>query len=133
MAGFRAGYALANDVELIDRLSPAGGVSAPAQAAMLWALQEGGRVVERRRAAAARERVRLADALDGTSLRFPDGHGHLVWLSSSAHEGAAVARHLAARRIYVTPGSAWGDEWHVRVALRDGAATDRLVAALEEL
>ncbi len=133
MAGFRAGYALSDDEELIDRLSPAGGVSAPAQAAMLWAIREGGRVVERRRATAARERERLAAALEGTSLSFPDGHGHLVWLSSSAHEGAELSRHLAARRIYVTPGSAWGDEWHVRVALRDGAATDRLLTALEEL
>ena len=60
MAGFRAGYALANDAELVERLSPAGGVSAPAQAAMLWAVREGDALVARRRAAAARERERLA-------------------------------------------------------------------------
>jgi histidinol-phosphate aminotransferase len=133
MAGFRAGYALANDEELIDRLSPAGGVSAPAQAAMLWAVREGEALVARRRAAAARERERLAAALEGTSFSFPAGHGHLVWLSSSEHEGADVARHLAGSRIYVTPGTAWGDDAHVRVALRDGAATDRLADTLREL
>ena len=83
----------------------------------------------RRRAAAARERERLAAALEGTPLSFPAGHGHLVWLSSTEHEGADIARHLAGQRIYVTPGSAWGDDLHVRVALRDGAATDRLAAA----
>ncbi len=133
MAGFRAGYALANDTELIDRLTPAGGVSAPAQAAMLWAIREGEAVVGRRRAAAARERERLAGALEGTTLSFPEGHGHLVWLGSTEHDGSELARHLASRRIYVTPGTAWGDDLHVRVALRDGAATDRLLAALREL
>jgi histidinol-phosphate aminotransferase len=130
MAGLRAGYVLGNDADLLDRLSPAGGVSAPAQAAMLWAVRDGDRVVVRRRAAAARERERLAAALRGTPFSFPAGHGHLVWLSSHEEDGASLARRLAAQRIYVTPGSMWGDEQHVRVALRDGAATDRLVAAL---
>ena len=60
-------------------------------------------------------------------------HGHLLWLSSSEHDGRAIAAHLAGRRIYVTPGAAWGDDRHVRVALRDSAATDRLVSALREL
>jgi histidinol-phosphate aminotransferase len=133
MAGFRAGYALANDAELIDRLSPAGGVSAPAQAAMLWAVRDGEPLVARRRAAAARERARLAEALRGTPFDFPPGHGHLVWLRSTEHEGADVARALAAQRIYVTPGTAWGDDLHVRAALREGAATDRLAAALRDL
>jgi histidinol-phosphate aminotransferase len=133
MAGFRAGYALANDTDLIERLSPAGGVSAPAQAAMLWAITHGDPLVARRRAAAARERERLAAALDGTPFSFRDGDGHLVWLGSTRHSGAEIARGLAARRIYVAPGTAWGDDLHVRVALRDGAATDRLAAALNEL
>ena len=133
MAGFRAGYALANDEELVDRLTPAGGVSAPAQAAMLWAVQEGDALVARRRAAAARERDRLRDALRGTPFSFPAGHGHLAWLSSTEHDGATIARGLAAQRIYVAPGTAWGDDRHVRAALRDGAATDRLAAALSDL
>jgi histidinol-phosphate/aromatic aminotransferase/cobyric acid decarboxylase-like protein len=130
MAGLRAGYALANDADLLDRLSPAGGVSAPAQAAMLWAVREGETVVARRRATAARERERLAGALRGSPFAFGAGHGHLVWLSSTEEDGAAIARRLAGRRIYVTPGAQWGDERHVRIVLRDGAATDRLVAAL---
>jgi histidinol-phosphate aminotransferase len=133
MAGFRAGCAFAGDAELIDRLTPAGGVSAPAQAAMLWAVREGAAVAARRRATAARERERLAEALRGTPLSFPAGHGHLAWLGSTEHDGAEIARHLAGRRIYVTPGTAWGDDLHVRIALRDGAGTDRLAAALREL
>jgi histidinol-phosphate aminotransferase len=130
MAGFRAGYAVGSDV---GRLAPVAGVSAPAQAAMQWALADGDAVAARRRAAAARERRRQAAALEGTPFSFPAGHGPLVWLSSTEHDGAALAAGLAVRRIFVTPGSAWGDDAHVRVALRDGAATDRLSAALREL
>jgi histidinol-phosphate aminotransferase len=133
MAGFRAGYALAGDEALLDRLTPAGGVSAPAQAAMLWAVANGDAVVRRRRAAAARERERLGEPLRGTPFSFPAGHGPLVWLASSEHDGGTISRHLAAQRIFVTPGQAWGDDRHVRITLRDGAATDRLVAALLEL
>ena len=133
MAGFRAGFAAAGDAALLGRIGPVAGVAAPAQAAMLWAVQSGAAVVARRRAAAARERERLAAALDGSSFGFAAGHGHLVWLASAEHDGPAVAAHLAAQRIYVTPGTAWGDDRHVRVALRDGAATDRLGAALREL
>jgi histidinol-phosphate/aromatic aminotransferase/cobyric acid decarboxylase-like protein len=133
MAGFRAGYAVANDRALLARLAPVAGVAAPAQAAMLWAVSEGGPVVARRRATAARERTRLAEALRDTPLSFPAGHGHLVWLSSTGHDGAAIARHLAGQRIYVSPGAAWGDGGHVRAALRGSPATDRLIAALRDL
>ncbi len=90
-------------------------------------------VASRRRAAAARERERLAAALEGTPFSFPPGHGPFVWLSSTEHDGAAIASGLAAQRVYVTPGSAWGDERHVRVTLRDAAATDRLSDSLREL
>jgi histidinol-phosphate aminotransferase len=130
LAGLRAGYALGHDVAA---LAPLAGVSAPAQAAMLWALENGDAIVARRRAAAARERERLAAALRDTPFSFPAGHGPLIWLESREHDGAAIASSLAAQRIYVTPGGAWGDERHIRVALRDGAATDRLSAALRDL
>lgn len=128
MAGLRAGYALGNDVERLVT-----SVSAPAQAGALWAVTEGAAIVSRRRAAVARERERLAAALSGTPFSFPPGHGPFVWLSSTEHDGAAIASGLAAQRVYVTPGSAWGDERHVRVTLRDAAATDRLSDSLREL
>ena len=53
--------------------------------------------------------------------------GPYAWLR------APVAEALAARRIYVAPGTAWGDEQHVRVTLSDAAATDRLLEALRSL
>ena len=70
MAGFRIGYVLAPTAELAERLTPSFSVNAPAQAAAAWALELGDRVLARRRAAATRERERLARALHGTSLSF---------------------------------------------------------------
>jgi histidinol-phosphate/aromatic aminotransferase/cobyric acid decarboxylase-like protein len=132
MAGFRIGYVLAPEA-LAERLTPSFSVNAPAQAAAAWALELGDPVLTRRRAAAARERDRLAAALRGTPLSFPPTSAPFVWLSSDAHPGAELVEHLGVRRIRVAPGEQWGDERHVRVTLRDPAATDRLAAALREL
>jgi histidinol-phosphate/aromatic aminotransferase/cobyric acid decarboxylase-like protein len=133
LAGLRAGYALGPPGPLLDRLAPTGGIAAPAQAALAWAVESGGQAVARRRAAAAAERDRLARSLDGGPFSFPAGVGPLVWLRSRDHDGRAIATHLAARRISVMPGAAWGDDAHVRLTLRDAPATERLVAALREL
>jgi histidinol-phosphate/aromatic aminotransferase/cobyric acid decarboxylase-like protein len=133
LAGLRAGYALGPPGPLLDRLTPVGGIASPAQAALAWSVEHGADVLARRRAAATAERDRLAALLDGTSLSFAPGVGPLAWLRSSAVDGRTLASHLAARRITVMPGEAWGDEAHVRVTLRDAAATERLAAALREL
>jgi histidinol-phosphate aminotransferase len=132
MAGFRIGYVL-GPPEMAERLTPSFSVNAPAQAAAAWSLELGDAVIARRRAAAAREREKLAAALHGTSLSFPPSSAPFVWLSSDAHPGRAIAEHLGLRRIKVAAGERWGDERHVRITLRDAAATDRLIAALREL
>jgi histidinol-phosphate aminotransferase len=133
MAGFRIGYVLTPTAELADHLTPSFSVNAPAQAAAAWALELGDPVLARRRAAATRERERLARALRGSSLSFARSAAPFVWLSSDRHDAAAIASHLQVRRILVAPGDRWGDDRHVRITLRDAAATDRLIAALREL
>jgi histidinol-phosphate/aromatic aminotransferase/cobyric acid decarboxylase-like protein len=132
MAGLRIGYAIVPEDadDLARALAPVGGVNAPALAGALWAVEGGAEVVRRRRFSIARERARLAEALAGGPVSFDLGHGPYVWLSSSQCDGAALASRLAARRVLVAPGSAWGDEAHVRATLRDAEATDRLAAAL---
>jgi histidinol-phosphate aminotransferase len=132
MAGFRIGYVL-GPAEMAERLTPSFSVNAPAQAAAAWSLELGDAVLARRRAAAARERERLAAALHGTPLSFPPTAAPFVWLSSDAHSGRELVEHLGLRRIKVAAGEQWGDKRHVRITLRDAEATDRLIAALREL
>jgi len=120
MAGLRVGYAIVPEGG--PDLAPVLGVGAPALAGALWAVENGADAARRRRAQADAQRARLA-------AEFPvaDGVGPYAWLA------LPVADELAARRIYVAPGAAWGDERHVRVTLFDDAATDRLLEALREL
>jgi histidinol-phosphate aminotransferase len=134
MAGFRVGYAVgpAGAERLLADLAPVQGVNAPAQDGIAWALEEGARLVARRRVAARRERDRLAEALRGTSLSFPPSEAPFVWLSSSEVEGMRLHNHLAAREIQTMPGRTWGDDRHIRVQLRSPEATNRLAAALTE-
>ena len=119
MAGLRIGYAIVPDGG--PDLSPVLGVGAPALAARAV----GGRERRGVRAPPARAGRRAAGA---AAAEFPvaAGVGPYVWLA------LPVAEELAARRIYVAPGTAWGDEQHVRVTLDDDAATDRLLDALRE-
>jgi histidinol-phosphate/aromatic aminotransferase/cobyric acid decarboxylase-like protein len=56
-----------------------------------------------------------------------------VWLSSSRHGAADIVAALSRRAVLVASGAAWGDERHVRLALRDEAATVRVLAALRDL
>ena len=120
MAGFRVGYAvLGTGVELA--LAPAGGVGAAAVAGALWAVEHGAPVVARRREQVARERARIVDALGD---RVTPGVGPYVWLEADSAT-------LASAGVYVAPGTAWGSPDHVRVTLRDAAATNRLLGALE--
>jgi histidinol-phosphate aminotransferase len=120
LAGLRIGYAIVPPGG--PSLEPVLSVGAPALAAALWATENGAEAATRRVAAVEAQRARLA-------AEFPvePGVGPYAWLAMP------VAEELAARRIYVAPGTAWGDERHVRVTVGDAAATDRLLTALREL
>ncbi len=126
MAGFRVGYAIVPEGMPTEPLTPVNGVGAAALAGAQWAVEKGAASVGARRVACARERERLA----GGPFAVAPGVGPYAWLQTG---GVALAEELAARRIFVAPGSAWGDDAHVRVTLRDPAATERLLEALREI
>jgi histidinol-phosphate aminotransferase len=126
MAGFRVGYAIVPEGVPAEPLEPVHGVGAPALAGALWAVENGAPFVAGRRAAAARERERLAAG----PFAVAPGHGPYAWVETG---DVALAEALAARRVFVAPGSAWGDDAHVRVTLRDPASTGVLLEALEDV
>jgi histidinol-phosphate/aromatic aminotransferase/cobyric acid decarboxylase-like protein len=126
MAGFRVGYAIVPEGTPTEPLTPVNGVGAAALAGALWAVEKGAASVAVRRLACRRERERLSAGPFGVA----PGAGPYAWLET---RGRPLAEELAARRIFVAPGSAWGDDAHVRVTLRDTAATERLLEALDEL
>ena len=68
-----------------------------AVAGALWAVENGASGVARRREQVARERARLRRRV----FAVAEGVGPYVWLRGLAEE-------LAARRVYVAPGTAWG-------------------------
>jgi histidinol-phosphate aminotransferase len=130
MAGLRAGAAL-GPAELVGRLAPSGGLSAPAQAAAAWAVSARGlEIAGRRRAAAAAAHERLAAALAGSPLSALPARVPFAWISSDVEDGPALSARLASHQVFVAPGLLWRDERHVRAALRGPAAIDRLVSAL---
>jgi histidinol-phosphate/aromatic aminotransferase/cobyric acid decarboxylase-like protein len=130
MAGLRAGAALGSP-DLVARLAPSGGIGAPAQAAVAWAASDRGHeLAARRRAAAAEAHGRLAAALAGSPFAVAASAVPFAWLASSIEDGPALAARLAARQVYVAPGRLWGDERHIRAALRGPQAVDRLAGAL---
>jgi len=132
LAGLRAGAAL-GPPELVERLTPSGGISAPAAAAVAWAVSDRGiEVAERRRAAAAELHRRLAEGLAGSPFAAAEATVPFAWISSSdeAQDGPAIAAQLAARQVFVVPGTLWGDRRHVRAQLRGPHGVARLVSAL---
>ena len=135
MAGLRGGYVLgpAGSEALLAVLGPGQGVAAPTQAAIAAALEDPARAARRlaaRRARIAAERDRLLAALVPLPFSAATSDAHVVWLRRDGLGAAALTHALAGQGILVAPGGAWGDDQHVRVTLRDRAATDRLLAAL---
>jgi histidinol-phosphate/aromatic aminotransferase/cobyric acid decarboxylase-like protein len=54
-----------------------------------------------------------------------------VWLEVTGMEGAELTRRLDRAGVRVAGGGPLGDPKHVRIAIHDGAATDRVLRALD--
>ena len=100
---------------------------------MLEALRHGARVIERRARRVAAERARLLEALRERPSRsrpaqanFALDRGRPRWTAPS------WPRASARQRVLVRAGGPLGDARHVRVAIQDKLATDRLLRALEQ-
>ena len=134
LSGLRAGYAVASNgaTELLDAIAPVLGANALTQAAVVQALKISDPEVERRRAAVIEERHRLLAALRSMPVAFTPSQANFVWMSAHGLSGAALANRLQKESITVAPGGPLGADDHVRAAIRDVGATNRLLSALEK-
>ena len=129
LAGYRAGFiAGCSDIVggLLEARKHIGLIPpAPVQAAMVVALGDDAHVAEQRQRYAAR-RAALAPALKRAGCTIDRSEAGLYLWVTRGEDAWATVRWFAERGILVAPGSFYGDETHVRIAI---TATDDAVAA----
>ncbi|HLM50232.1 MAG TPA: aminotransferase class I/II-fold pyridoxal phosphate-dependent enzyme [Solirubrobacteraceae bacterium] len=132
LAGMRCGYALGGpgSEPLMERLAPALGVGALAQAGALEALRKTQRQIDGRRELVAAQRGRLLDALAELPVDVEPSQANLVWLTAPGLEGAELAARLQRLGVMVRAGQAFGATDHVRAAIHSPEGVDRLLRAL---
>jgi histidinol-phosphate aminotransferase len=135
LSGLRAGYVVGSPAaaSLLGALAPAMGVNALTQAAIGEALKLGDGDVTQRREMVIRERQRLADALRELPVEAPETQANFIWMRAADMSGGGLAEQLLEKRVRVAPGGPLGDDDHVRAAIRDSRATERLIAALRQV
>jgi histidinol-phosphate aminotransferase len=134
LAGLRVGYALGGpgSEELLAELEPDLGVSEVSQAGALEALRTCSELLARQARAICEERERLTTALRERGFEVTDSQANFLWAAHPTLEGGALAARLARAGVLVAEGSALGEPHHVRIAIRDSAASERLLAVVDK-
>jgi histidinol-phosphate aminotransferase len=135
MAGLRIGYAIGGpgSQELLKELSPDLGVNELSQAGALEALHTAGPLLERHVRAVAIERASLTDALRRRGFDVADSQANFLWAEHPSMDGGELSARLARTGVLVAAGTALGEPRHVRISLRDAAASTRLLSALDSV
>jgi histidinol-phosphate aminotransferase len=133
LAGMRVGYALGGpgSENLLERLQPPLGIGALAQAGALEALRKTTRDVERRSRRVITERTRLADQLADLNIEAAPSQSNTLWINAPGIDGEELAKRLDHLAVKVKTGATFGATDHIRVQVRDTAASERLLRALE--
>jgi len=134
LSGLRIGYAVGSSsaAQILDSIAPVLGVNALSQSAVVQTLKISDPEIERRRAAVIEERHRLLTALASFPVEVTDTQANFIWMAADGISGAALANRLKRESITVAPGGPLGADDHVRAAIRDTGATNRLLSALEK-
>jgi histidinol-phosphate aminotransferase len=132
LAGLRVGYAVGGtgSEPLLERLVPPGGVGDLAQAGALEALRSIEGVVTRRVSEVSAERERVRSELERLGLTVTPSAANLLWIAAEGVDGAELAARLERAKVLVASGGRFGDDTHVRAAVQDRAAGDRLLDAI---
>ena len=133
LAGLRVGYALGGpgSEDLLAELEPDLGVSEVSQAGALEALRGCSELLERHVRGICEERPRLTAALRERGFEVTDSQANFVWAAHPTLEGGVLAARLERAGVLVAAGAALDEPRHVRVGIRDRAASDRLLAAVD--
>jgi histidinol-phosphate aminotransferase len=135
LSGLRAGYVVGSpqSADLLAALMPTLGVNVLTQAAVGQCLRVGARDALRRRETVIAERARLGAAIEQLGLSTPITQASFIWLRAAELDGEQLAQRLEQSHVLVAHGGPLGDTDHVRAAIRDAGATDRLLWALEQV
>jgi histidinol-phosphate aminotransferase len=133
LSGLRAGYAVSSDARLLAATAPVLGVNAMSQAAVEHALRNGDAEIDRRRRAVARERHFLTGQLRALGVDVTDSQANFLWIRVRDLSGDELANALRKQGVIVAPGGPLGEDHHIRAAIRNEAASTRLLRAVENL
>jgi histidinol-phosphate aminotransferase len=133
LSGLRAGYAVSSDSHLLAAVAPVLGINEMTQAAVEYALRTGDAEIERRRQAVARERTVLTDRLRELGADVTDSQANFLWIRVRELTGDQLANGLRKQGVIVAPGGPLGEDHHVRAAIRDEPASNRLLQAIENV
>jgi len=133
LAGLRCGYVIGGPgaEDLIAELAPEHGVSELTQAGALEALRSCERQLARHVRTVAEQRQRLTAQLRAYGMQVADGEASFIWASHPGLDGAELSARLRDSGVLVASGAALGQPGHVRIAVRDAAASDRLLSAID--
>lgn len=133
LAGLRCGYVIGGPgaESLLAELAPEQGVSELTQAAALEALRACSRQVERRSRVVAQQREALTAVLREHGLQVGESEANFLWVSHPQMAGGELAARLSESGVLVAAGAPLGEPGHVRITVRDQAATERLLSALD--
>ncbi len=134
LAGLRVGYALGGPgaEDLLTELEPDLGVSEISQAGALEALRSCSELLARHVREICRERSRLTAALRERHFEVHDSQANFLWAAHPQLAGDELSGRLARAGVLIAAGAALGEPRHVRISLRNAAATDRLIDAIEK-
>ncbi len=133
MAGLRIGYAIGGpgSEELLAELEPDLGVNELSQAGALEALHTAQALLDKHVHAVAVERIRLSTALRRRGFEVADSQANFLWAAHPTLDGSELAARLSRAGVLVAAGAALGEPRHVRISLRNPAASDRLLTAID--
>jgi histidinol-phosphate aminotransferase len=135
LSGLRVGYAVGSPAapSLLNALAPVLGIDVLTRAAVMESLKSGEREIARRRSGVIEERGKLLGEFQSLPVVATDTQANFIWFRFPGMAGNELAASLERKRVRVASGGPLGDDDHVRAAIWNAHATERLLGALRQV